>query len=184
MAWRLFVALPVPPDMQKRLASLRSGVQGVRWMDGDRMHITMRFIGDVEPGIAEDIDANLSSIDAPEFEVAVRGLGQFEKGHRAHTLYAEIDRDPPLMHLQSKIESAVVRAGVPPAGRKFKPHITLARMRGAPDDKMAVMLETQGSFDAMTFDAEQFVLYRSHLGSEKPVYEPLAEYPLRRLVFT
>lgn len=184
MAWRLFVAIPVPAAMQARLASQRSGVQGVRWVDQESMHVTMRFIGDVERGVAEDIDANLSGIDAPEFEVGIRGIGQFEKGHRAHTLYAEIDREPALLHLQSKIESAVVRAGVSPAGRKFKPHITMARMRGAADEKMAMMLESQGSFGAMTFDVEQFILFRCHLGAERPVYEPLAEYPLRQLVYS
>lgn len=184
MAWRLFIALPVPTEMQNRLAALRTGLPGVRWVDNDRLHVTLRFIGEVERRVAEDIDATLSDIDAPEFEVVVRGLGQFEKGHRAHTLYATVQRDPALTHLYSKIESAVVRAGLPPAGRKFKPHITLAKMRGGADLRLAGMLETWADFDAGSFDAETFVLFRSHLGAERPVYEPLAEYPLRRLVYS
>jgi 2'-5' RNA ligase len=184
VAWRLFTALPVPPEMQDRLAEVRTGLPGVRWVDNDRLHVTLRFIGEVERRTAEDIDATLSDIDAPEFEVAVRGLGQFEKGHRAHTLFAAVARDPALMHLYSKIESAVVRAGLPPAGRKFKPHITLAKMRGGADARMAGMLEQWADFDAGAFDAESFVLYRSHLGAERPVYEALAEYPLRRLVYS
>ncbi|MHC8508171.1 MAG: RNA 2',3'-cyclic phosphodiesterase [Rhodospirillales bacterium] len=178
MSWRLFAALPVPPEMQDRLSAVRAGVPFVRWIDGERMHITLRFIGDVERRTAEDIDAALSDIAAPAFRVTVRGLGQFEKGGRAHTLYARIEPDPALTHLHGKVESAVVRAGAPAGRRKFKPHITLARRRAADDARMAAALQAAGDFAPGAFDAEAFVLYRSHLGAEKPVYEPLAEYPL------
>lgn len=165
--------------MQDRLSAVRSGLPGARWTDGARMHITLRFIGEVERRAAEDIDAAFSGIDAPAFQVRIRGLGGFEKGGRVHTLYARAEPDPALLHLHGKVESAAVRAGVPAGRRKFKPHVTLARLRRADAARAAAALQAGGDFDPGAFDADSFILYRSHLGAEKPVYEPLAEYPLR-----
>jgi len=71
---RLFVAVPLPEEVQDRLASLYRGIPGARWIDPDNLHLTLRFIGDVNEDTAEDIDDCLAAISMPAFELTIAGV--------------------------------------------------------------------------------------------------------------
>lgn len=177
---RLFVALPLPETTRDRLARLQSGLPGARWVAPDNMHVTLRFIGEVDEGTAQDIDTALDGLSAPGFTLTLSGLGSFGKGHRSRALWAGVDRTAALQHLRDKVESAVVRAGQPAEERKFSPHVTLARLGDTPPAKLARFLEAHGMLLEGPLGVDRFCLYESVLGRSGPTYHELRSYPLQR----
>lgn len=178
---RLFVALELPPAIRDRLTLLRGGIPGARWIDGTSMHLTLRFIGEVDRGTFMDVEAALSRIDAPGFTLQLRGLDQFSSGKRPRTLWAGIARNPALLHLQAKVDSALSRIGVPGDRRKFLPHVTLARLHDADRARLRRYLEANAAFWSEPFPVDSFTLYSSWLGNEAAHYRAEAEYPLRHV---
>lgn len=175
---RLFVGLPLPEALRQRLAGLASGLPGARWVAAENLHVTLRFIGEVDDGQAEDIDAALALIRAPAFAVTVGGVGCFDRGRQVHTVWAGVEAGEAIGHLYEKVESAVVRAGCGPERRKFKAHVTLARLRGTPVRRVGEYMQTRQGFLGGAFTAERFTLFRSHLGHAGAHYEALVDYPL------
>lgn len=175
---RLFVAVNFPEDVRERLAGLQGGVPGARWSEPDALHLTLRFIGEVPEDQAHDIDAALAEVQAPAFPLTLDGVGSFGHGRGARLLWAGVERSEALAHLAAKVESALVRTGLPAEERKFTPHVTLARLRDANADRVARFLSERSFFRAGPFLVDHVTLYRSHLGKGGSVYEPLASYPL------
>jgi len=175
---RLFVALDFPEDVRQRLAALGGGVPGARWTEADNLHLTLRFIGEVPGDQAAEIDQALAEVTAPAFDLVLDGVGVYGSGRNARVLWAGVERSDALSHLQSKVESALVRCGLPAEERKFSPHITLARLKDAPKDRVGRFIEERGLFRAGPIRMDHFTLYRSHLGKGAAVYEALGEYGL------
>lgn len=175
---RLFVALPIPVDVRARLKAVQSGLAGGRWIDPENMHLTLRFIGDMLEPDARDLGMALSEIHVPAFELTLSGIGHFDKRGFVHSVWARAEKSEALLHLQSKIESVVVRAGARVETRKFTPHVTLARLKDTPLERIGPWLETQGALSVPSFPVGEFVLYQSERGHGGARYTPLAEYPL------
>lgn len=175
---RLFVALPLPEDARGRLAALQSGVPGARWVDRSNLHVTLRFIGETDRFGAEELDAGLGAIRAPAFGLTLSGVGFFDRGRTAHTLWAGVEKPDPVVFLRDKIESVAVRAGFEPERRKFTAHVTLARLDGVPSVRLGPYLETRHGFSAGPYPITRFTLFESRRGGDGVHYEPLAEYPL------
>ena len=179
---RLFVAIPLPDEVGDALDRLCTGIQGARWVDRDAMHLTLRFIGEVDGAIAEDVHEALLRVGAPAFDLTVSGVDCFEQAGKVRSLWAGVEKQPLLVHLRDKVESALVRAGIEPVRRKFKPHITLARFRGETIGRIGSFIQRHSRIALPSFTVDHFTLFRSHLSSERAYYEVLAEYPLRRVV--
>ena len=175
---RLFVALPLPEDIRERLAGLAGGVPGARWVEPHNLHLTLRFIGETDQGRMADLDEELAGIEAPPFVLTLDGIGQFGNGRKIHTLWAGVERSEALARLQAKVEAAVVRAGFAPEGRKFAPHVTLARLGGSSPERVMRFIAGNGLFRSRPFAVEGFCLYESHLGRAGPDYAALSCYPL------
>ena len=175
---RLFIGIALPGEVRRRLAGLCSGLPNARWVEPANMHITLRFIGEVPGDEADILHQFLGGIEAPAFTLTLAGLGSFGSARKVRALWVDIAADPGLVHLQEKVESAVARAGFEPQGRKFKPHVTIARLKGTPAGRVGEYLEQGGAFRAGPFTVSAFTLYRSHLGHKGAHYESLAEYPL------
>ncbi|MGQ9366370.1 RNA 2',3'-cyclic phosphodiesterase [Azospirillum sp. ST 5-10] len=175
---RLFVALELPEDLRQRLSGLGGGVPGARWAEPENLHLTLRFIGEVPDDRLHDIDAALATVEAPAFDVVLDGVGVFGSGRNARVLWAGVERNEALGHLQAKVESALVRGGLPRDERKFSPHVTLARLKEAPRERIGRFLEERGLFRAGPVPVDHFTLFRSHLGRTGAVYEALRDYPL------
>ncbi|MGF1640408.1 MAG: RNA 2',3'-cyclic phosphodiesterase [Rhodospirillales bacterium] len=176
--FRLFVGIAFPEDVRTALAGLCAGLPGAKWVAAENLHLSLRFIGEVGAADADDIHHALARLAAQPFALTIAGVGCFETGRRVHTLWAGIDKEPRLLHLQEKVESAVVRTGFEPERRKFKPHVTLARFRNGTQGRLGVYVETHNRFKTGPFAVDHFTLFRSHLGGAGPHYETLAEYPL------
>jgi 2'-5' RNA ligase len=177
---RLFVALRPPPVVRDVLADLQEGIPGARWQDDDQLHLTLRFIGEVERPQAEDIAAALAQVHAPAPIVSLSGVGSFGARGRADTLWAGVAPAAPLHHLRAKVEQACARAGLPPERRAFAPHITVARLPrsigGAPE--VAGWCAVHAGLSSAPFELAHLILYQSHLGREGAIYEPVARWPL------
>lgn len=175
---RLFVALELPDEVRGRLSDLMLRIPGLRWVPPENYHLTLRFIGEVPAFQAEEVDLALEAIRAKPFDLTLSGLGTFEKQGRVQSLHVLAERTPALAHLQSKIETALQRAGLPPERKRFTPHVTLARTEGAPLDKLAGFLQAHNLFRTEPVRMEHFVLFSSRLGKEQAVYTPEVEYAL------
>jgi 2'-5' RNA ligase len=175
---RLFVGLGLPEGLGRRLAVLNGGLPGARWVTQENMHVTLRFIGEVDRAAAEDIDAGLAAVSAPGFDLHLRGVGTFGQGAKARALWVGVEPCEALGFLQAKVESAVVRAGQPPEGRKFTPHVTLARFAQADAHRLQMFVEGNSLFRAGPWSVAQFTLFESRLGKGGSVYTPLADYAL------
>lgn len=172
---RLFVAIRPPAPMRARLIAAMGGIPGARWQDDEQLHLTLRFIGEVDRHMAEDVAAALGSVHHPAFEMAIEGDGVFEKRGRIDTLWAGVTPHAPLKSLHDKIDRALTRIGLAPEGRAYLPHITVARFaRGAGIGEARFHLPPGGA-PAMI---DQFCLYESMLGREGSIYAIAARYPL------
>jgi 2'-5' RNA ligase len=168
---RLFVAIDPPTDIKTRLIAAMSGVPGARWQTADQLHLTLRFIGDVDDETAGRIAQRLAAIKHPRFDLAVSGSGAFE-----NALWAGLADCPALFGLQSQIESAVVRTGLPSETRAYLPHITLARLN-RPADSQAFLDRTAG-LGTPAFTVSEFCLYESALTPGGSIYTITARYAL------
>ena len=175
---RLFVALPIPDDVAEHLERIQSGMTNARWQSREQLHLTLRFIGEVDSRDATLIDDLLAGIEAPGFSLALHGTGQFGNKH-PHALWAGVRPNPALLHQQRKVESAVQRAGQKGDRQNYTPHVTLARLRGAPVGRVMDYLTDHALFTSPEFEVDRFNLYSSVLTSDGSIYRIEREYPLR-----
>lgn len=175
---RLFVAIGLPDDLRQALGGLESGLPGARWVAPENLHISLRFIGEADRHMAADIDAALSAIPVPAFPLTVSGLGRFGKGRKLRALWVGFEASAALTHLHGKIEQALQGTGLAPEGRRFKPHITLARFKSNPGAKLHAYLAENAGFQAPPFLVEDFALYSSFLSASGAIYTVEADYPL------
>jgi 2'-5' RNA ligase len=175
---RLFVALRPPREMRAQLLSLMGGVPGARWQSDDQLHLTLRFIGEVDRPQAEDIATALGTVDRPRPAIALHGAGGFDHKGYVHSLWAGIAPNDALTQLHDRVDRALVPAGIAPEQRAFKPHITLARLgrQAGPVEPFLGGIAGLASAPA-TIDA--FILFESRLGHDGATYEAVARYPLR-----
>lgn len=176
---RLFVALDLPWPLRQRLASLAaSGIPGAKWVPPENYHMTLRFIGEAQRHLAEEIDHALAALRARDFTLTLAGVGTFDKGGRATSLWVGVERNPQLDHLRGKIETALQRLGLEPERRRFNPHVTLARLDNPAEAKLAAFVQAHNLFRSEPIQVEHFTLFSSQLGKEQAVYTAEVEYAL------
>ena len=175
---RLFTALELPDSVAQGLSLIQAGVPGARWQSREQLHLTLRFIGEVDGRDANAIDDALSGIDATGFMLTLKGVGEFG-GKNPRALWAGVEPSPALTHLQRKIESALQRAGLPAEPRKYTPHVTLARLRNTPPGAVMDYLTDHGLYASTPFAVGSFTLFSSVLSQNGSIYRQEQVYPLR-----
>jgi RNA 2',3'-cyclic 3'-phosphodiesterase len=172
---RLFVAIRPPAQVCDRLITAQGGVEGARWQDDAQLHLTLRFIGDVDPRTGDDILVALASLRAAPFHIALNGVGSFAHKGRTDTLWAGVTPHDALAALHKKIDHAIVRVGLPAESRAYRPHVTLARGRMGPAD---AFLKVNAALTSPPFTVTQFGLYESTLGNGGACYTLVERWPL------
>ena len=175
---RLFVAIALPEPLRADLAMLANGLPGARWVSEDNFHLTLRFLGELDGGDAADVDEALAGLRMPAFDLELAGVDHFSEGRKVRSLWAGVRSNPALIRLHDKVEQAVIRTGLPPDKRKFRPHVTLARFKSDPGTKLHDYLAHHALFKAPSFCVEKFCLFSSFLSGEGAIYQVEAEYPL------
>lgn len=174
---RLFVGLRPPQAVRDRLLAAMGGIPGARWQEDGQLHVTLRFVGEVDRPQAEDIAAALDTIHAPPLDLTVSGVGAFDSRGRVNSLWAGIRPIEAITALHRKIDAALARAGCAPEHRTYLPHVTLARLN-VPREAVERFLADQAGLAGPPFTLDHFLLFESHLGRSRATYEPVARYPL------
>ena len=158
---RLFTGLEIPRDVAFALSLKRGGLYGARWMDAENYHITLRFIGDVDHVVADEVTDALDRLSNSEaFTLKLGHLGSFG-GDKPRALYAGVEDNATLRRLQAAQERVLQMLGLPPEGRKFTPHVSLARLRGTSAEEIARFIAFSGRFQPLEFPVGRFVLLSS-----------------------
>jgi 2'-5' RNA ligase len=174
---RLFVAIRPPAAVRAILLGAMGGISGARWQSDDQLHLTLRFIGEVDRHRAGDIHAALGAIHQAPFEIALSGIGAFERRGQAESVWAGVAPHEPLKSLHKKVDAALARVGVPPDERAYLPHITLARLKRA-SGHVGNLLEQSGGLSSPLFTVADFALFESTLTPDGAVYAIVERYPL------
>lgn len=175
---RLFAGLELPEDVRDRLGDLDEPLSGAKWVEQDNLHLTLRFAGDIDNRQAHEFADALAAIQQDIFEVRLIGLGTFG-GNDPRAIWAGVEGGDKLGQLARACDRAARRAGLPPEGRAFKPHVTLARLKGARADSVARYLQHHGGFRTDPFVVERFVLFSSRPQVGGGPYVVEEAYPLR-----
>ena len=182
---RAFIAIDVPPAARQIMAGaireLADQVPGsVRWVDPQGIHVTLKFLGDIPAQDAGDILAALKSPvqQVPAFSLHLTGLGMFPNQRRPRVLWAGVEADAGLTRLHGRIENRLRHLGIDPEGRKFAPHVTLARLKGASLHRLRDYLAFQDGFATEAMPISGFRLYSSTLGAKAAIHNIEADYPL------
>jgi RNA 2',3'-cyclic 3'-phosphodiesterase len=177
---RAFIALDLPEALADALARLQAGLTVGRALPEENLHLTLAFLGEISEPQARDVAEALALLRLAPVELVLGGLDLFG-GRNAASLVITA-RGEGLEHLHDKVAHAVRAAGVALERRRFRPHVTLARL---PRDMPARDRARLGEFLALNATAtlppalaESFTLFRSRLRETGAIHEPLAEFPL------
>lgn len=178
---RIFIALCPPTILAQQLALLGGGIPRARWDAAEKLHITLRFCGDICGQPYAELLERLAKIRASAFELQLASVGHFPPRGQPRSLWVGARATPQLFELKSAIDAAADAVGLDPDPRNFVPHLTLARLRNAPTDKVAAFLAHHSLYEAPLWSVEEFVVMRSILspgGSKYDVVERFALEPV------
>lgn len=174
---RLFTGVEIPSGIGQALASLRGGLPGARWIDPGNYHLTLRFIGDVDDMTAHEVADLLGRVKRGGFELHMEGVASFG-GRKPRAVVAQVSPAKGLLDVQAEQERLLQRIGLEPEGRKFMPHVTLARLRDSSSRDVAEYLAARGLFRTSPFRVSRFVLFSSRASVGGGPYVVEAGYPL------
>lgn len=174
---RVFAAIDLPAPIRRRLSALAVGIPGARWVPEESLHLTLRFIGEVDGVRLDDAMDALASVDAEPFDLRLEGTGHFETKRKPHTLWAGVASSAPLQRLHASVDMALQRVGFAPEGRKYQPHVTLARLKDTPPARLKEVLVTHGGLRTEDFRVDGFTLYSSFLARTGAQYRAEAAFP-------
>jgi 2'-5' RNA ligase len=174
---RLFVAVRPPEPIRDLLIDAMDDSADFRWQDDGQLHLTLRFVGEVERPVANDLADALGRIAAPSFELRIAGVGRFEQ-RNAGALWAGVEPKGPVAALAAKIERICQSIGLEAERRAFHPHITLARWKGRRAREVQDYLKRAAGLSSDPFAVDHFTLFESRLSRHGAHYEAVAHFPL------
>lgn len=177
---RLFLGLRPPHEIRAVLSGIMGGIGGARWQDDEQLHLTVRFIGEVDRRMADDIAAAMGSVHGGAVIVALNGVGRFEKQGRTDAIWAGLAPQAPAAALHKKVDRALASLGLPSEGRAYLPHITLARLPrslGA-EAQVDAFLARHAGLASEPFAFTHLTLFESQLTRDGARYEAVARWPI------
>jgi RNA 2',3'-cyclic 3'-phosphodiesterase len=176
---RLFTGLSLPDNVSLDLQIMQGGIPGARWLDPENHHLTIRFIGDIETGVAREIALGLETLRFAPFKLRLKGVGLFG-GNKPHSLYAGVEDSGELRKLHDQHERLCQTLGLAAEHRKFLPHVTLARLKEPDLRALQRWVEVHSLFSTPQFDVNAFALFSSRPLKGGGPYAIEAEYEARR----
>jgi 2'-5' RNA ligase len=175
---RVFIAVDIPDTTRRGMAGLGGILPNARAVPEDQLHLTLRFLGEVEGGRLLDIQGVLAEISRPPFPLRLKGVGTFPPRGIPRVLYAGVDSPAPLFTLRQVIDRKLADLGIPRDKQKFIPHLTLARLKNCPLERLRQFLAGNALLVSPDFPVEGFTLYGSRLTRDGAIHTPLHTYPL------
>jgi RNA 2',3'-cyclic 3'-phosphodiesterase len=176
---RLFTGLSLPDDVSLDLQIMQGGIPGARWLDPENHHLTIRFIGDIETGVAREIAHGLEALRFAPFRLRLKGVGLFG-GNKPHSLYAGVEDSSDIRRLHDQHERLCQTLGLPAEHRKFLPHVTLARLHNPDLRALQRWVEVHSLYSTPQFDVINFQLFSSRPLKGGGPYAIEADYEARR----
>ncbi len=177
--YRLFTAVDLPSMVAGELAGLGFGLPGARWLPAEQLHLTLRFVGEVDGGLFREIREALADVECDSFRMGLQGFGCFPPRGPARILWAGVEPAGPVSALFRKVENTLVRQGLAePEKRKFASHVTVARLDRVPPQRLGNFLAGNNLYRSEIFTVNQFHLYSSQLTPKGPIHHLEASYSL------
>ncbi|MFV2065834.1 MAG: RNA 2',3'-cyclic phosphodiesterase [Pirellulales bacterium] len=184
---RTFIAVEVASDVRSRACDLverlrKTGVKAT-WTHPNNRHLTLKFLGDTEEGRVPEICSAVAAAarDHRPFRLQFVGAGAFPNCHRPRTVWLGVQEgEAAICALADRIETTLERLGVRREKRRFKPHLTLGRVRGSGPSQLDLgrQVEANAAFDAGVSRVEEVVVFASFLEPSGPTYQVMAHAPL------
>lgn len=175
---RLFVGIDLPELIDQQLELIQGGIPGARWEGADKLHVTIKFIGDVDGGTAHRIEEALAKIDLPAFPLVLSGIGMFPPRGRPRILWVGIEDADAVVRLHELVERQLVSLGIEPERRNYHPHVTLARLKNAPEKRVAAFVAQHSLLRTAPFTVDAFQLYSSVLNPKGSRYAIESDFAL------
>jgi 2'-5' RNA ligase len=184
---RTFLAVEVPAGLRQKAADvirfLGRHQEGIKWVDPQNIHVTVKFLGDVEDAeIYEVCQVTAKAIaDLQPFRVACHGVGAFPNAQRPRTVWLGIDDSArQFEQLHRRVDDALAGLRFPREVRRYQPHLTLGRVRHGkrPPTELTARIHEQSAVDLGEIDVEELVVFSSELTPDGPVYTALSHAPL------
>ncbi|MBT3784885.1 RNA 2',3'-cyclic phosphodiesterase [bacterium] len=176
---RIFVALDLPASMKADLLELSRGLRGARWLVDDQIHLTLRFIGEVDGVLFQEIKDVLKSLYFNSFELKIKGVGHFPPRGEPKVLWAGIEPNDELISLKRRIDESLKNSSITGENRKFHPHVTLARLNKVLVPEVADWLQDHALLELNSFRVGEFLLISSNRSSSGAIYQPEGLYSAR-----
>lgn len=175
---RLFIALPLPGPVKEQLVDMKQPIDGVRWEQKSKLHLTLKFLGDTNYDRARQLQEKLNAIECPSFAISLKGFGYFPKGNQPKVLWTGVKKSQLLTRLQQTIEDECTAMGFDPESRSFKPHITIARTNSASKRDVMSFINQHKKFQITDVPVEEFVLYESKLDANGAKHSRIKTFSL------
>ncbi len=175
---RAFIAIDFSESVAERLQDIAFGLPNAAWVPAHQYHLTLRFLKDVENSVFEDIQHALREVRAESFHIDLKSVGHFPLRGNPEILWAGVAVNEALSRLNHKLESTLKRAGLGPDGRKFHPHVTLARLKNGAGRHVGDFEVQHSLFKVSDIPVEEFHLYSSRLTPEGALHTIEASYSL------
>ena len=157
---RLFTGLEIPDNLVTELSMLRGGLSGARWIEPEDYHLTLRFVGDIGRELANEIADGLDGIRLPPIDITLDHFAVFG-ADRPRALIARAVDSAVLMALQAEHERLMRKLGISDDGRKFTPHVTLARLKDPDPVALHGFIASHNLYKSRVFEVGRFVLFSS-----------------------
>ncbi len=176
---RLFVCIELPEFVREALGGLETRLRGFRWTRSENLHLTLKFIGEVDTPLTDDITEALSAIKVEPFILALKEVGCFPGQRRPRIVWVGAGGGHPhLFQLQGKVDNTLTALGIEPEKQSYSPHITIARCGESSPESVRQLLKKNREFETAPFNVAEFALYRSELSSDGVIHTPEAKWKL------
>lgn len=175
---RLFIAIPLPKTVKQKLLDLQQPIDGILWQRAEQMHLTLKFVGEVDHQKAKELREQLTDIQHPGSAISIEGIGYFPEGKQPKVVWAGVEKNEWLVELHQKVERCCEQIGVAPESRPFKPHITLGRVKGASKRTVNSFINQHKKFAVTEMPVNEYVLYESKLEPDGAKHSRLQAFAL------
>jgi len=185
---RAFIACDIPEGLLKKTSDIQDKLKKldaeVSWTRIDGIHITLKFLGDIEQEIIERVADVIeeATTGQPPFEICIKGSGAFPNLKKPRVVWIGVeDLNKGLMHIQQALDGRLKALGFEPEEREFRPHLTLGRVKGAKGkERLSSAISGLKDIEIGSFTVDRVILYKSELKPAGAVYTKLREVFLQK----
>jgi len=173
---RLFVAIDIPEHVKLQIRGMGSSIPNAKPAPKEQLHLTLKFIGEVESSMLLDIEEQLAYVEFQPLSLELKGVGTFPQRGKPNVIWGGVAPAPGLTNLRNSIEKSLHKIGILRDRKKFSPHITLARLKNSPIERVHNFLAGNSFFETPPFTVERFTLYSSQLTPKGALHTPIRSY--------